>query len=77
MLEDLKPPTRTHGSCKVGTVAERLEDNDRKILLDAVMDKEKWPVKTLAKALSDRGIQISDSPIYAHRAKTCICFRLD
>ena len=76
MLEGLTPPTRTHGSCKVGTVAERLEDNDRKILLDAVMDKEKWPVKTLAKALSDRGIQISDSPIYAHRAKTCMCFRL-
>lgn len=77
MLEDLKPPSRLHGTCKVGIIADRLEEKDRKILLDAVLDKENWPVKTLAKALSDRGVQISDSPIYNHRAKTCVCFRLE
>jgi hypothetical protein len=77
MLEDLKPPSRQRGTCKVGIIADRLDDHNRKILLEAVLDAENWPVKTLAKALSDRGLQISDSPIYNHRAKTCVCFRLE
>jgi predicted HTH domain antitoxin len=75
MLEGLKPPTRTHGSCKVGIIANTLEAKDKEILLSAVANLADWPIKTLAKALADRGIQISDSPLYNHRAKTCACFR--
>lgn len=75
MLEGLKPPTKPSGSCKVGTLAASLDETDKKILLAAVADASKWPVKTLAKALSDRGLQISDSPIYNHRSKACACFR--
>jgi hypothetical protein len=74
MLEGLTPP-KSRGTCKVNTVAVTLNDKDRDIFLVAVMDSENWPVKSLCKALSDRGIQISDSPIYNHRGKTCACFR--
>ena len=75
MLEGLKPPTKIHGSCKVGVVAKTLDEKDKDILFTAVANQKDWPVKALVKALSERGIQISDSPIYNHRAKTCACFR--
>jgi hypothetical protein len=75
MLEGMKPPTKTHGTCKVGLVAMTLEPKDRDILLAAVDNAKEWPVKTLSKALNERGLQISDSPLYNHRAKTCACFR--
>lgn len=75
MLEGMKPPAKTHGTCKVGIVGATLEDKDKKILFDAVANTQDWPIKTLAKALGERGIQISDSPLYNHRAKTCACFR--
>ena len=75
MLEGLTPPKKFTGTCKVGLLADGLNELDRKILLDAVADAEAWPVKTLSKALSERGLQISDSPIYNHRNKTCACFR--
>jgi hypothetical protein len=52
-----------------------LEPKDRDILLAAVDNVKDWPVKTLSKALNERGLQISDSPLYNHRAKTCACFR--
>jgi hypothetical protein len=75
MLEGLKPPRKTHGTCKVGIIANTLEAKDRVILLSAVDNAKEWPVKTLSKALNERGLQISDSPLYNHRAKTCACFR--
>jgi hypothetical protein len=75
MLEGLTPPQLNKGSCKVGIIAETLSESDKKILFDAVADSDRWPVKTLSKALSEKGIQVSDSPIYNHRAKTCACFR--
>jgi hypothetical protein len=75
MLENLTPPAPNKSSCKIGLIAEGLSESDKKILLDAVADQERWPVKTLSKALSERGLQVSDSPIYNHRAKTCACYR--
>lgn len=75
MLEGLTPPSRTRGTCKVGIVGSTLDAKDRQILFEAVANGKDWPVKTLANALAERGIQISDSPLYNHRAKTCACFR--
>jgi hypothetical protein len=75
MLEGLKPPPKSNGSCKVGRLASTLDEADKKILLGAIEDSTNWPVKTLAKALSDRGLQISDSPLYNHRSKACACYR--
>lgn len=75
MLEGLTPPSKFYGTCKVATIAATLSEADKKILLEAVGNKEAWPIKTLVKALSERGLQISDSPLTSHRAKTCVCFR--
>lgn len=75
MLEGLTPPPPNARTCKVGSVAATLSDTDKDILLKAVMDADNWPVKTLSRALSERGLQISDSPIYNHRSKACACFR--
>lgn len=75
MLENLRPPEKFKGSCKVATEAQKLTDSDREIFLAAVLDKESWPVKTLARELGNLGIQISDSPISSHRAKSCACYR--
>lgn len=73
MLEGLTPPVIGR-SCKVATEAAKLSDSDKKILLDAVADKDRWPVKTLSRALSERGIMLSETPITNHRQRTCVCF---
>jgi hypothetical protein len=73
MLENLTPPIIGR-SCKVATEAAKLRESDKKILFDAIADRERWPVKTLSRALSERGIQLSDTPITNHRQKTCVCF---
>jgi hypothetical protein len=75
MLENLTPPVKNKGSCKVATVVASMSEADRTILLNAVDDTESWPVKTLSKELSSLGVLISDSPIYNHRSKSCACYR--
>ena len=74
MLEGLTPPNLNKRSCKVGTILEGLNEADRKILSAAVADSSNWPVKSLSKALADRGIMVSDSPLYNHRSENCACF---
>ena len=73
MLEDLKPPTAKR-SCKVGVIAATLTDKDKEILFSAIADAENWPIKALSRALGERGLIISDSPLNNHRAKACVCF---
>jgi hypothetical protein len=75
MLEDLKPPAPFRGSCKVGQIMLTLSKADQEILTGAIFDTANWPVKTLARALGEKGIQVSDTPITAHRFKNCACFR--
>jgi hypothetical protein len=72
MLENLKPPTKSR-PCKVTQVANQLSEQDRKIMIAAIDDAEKWPVKTLSKELRKLGIEISESPMYRHRGKSCGC----
>jgi len=71
MLEDLKPPSARR-SCKVGAVLNNLSDKDRDILSKAIYSPE-WTVKGLSRALIERGIQISESPLTNHRQKSCAC----
>jgi hypothetical protein len=75
MLEDLRPPTALRGSCKVGQIMESLSQSDQEILTAAIFDTANWPVKTLSRALTDKGLQISDTPLTSHRFKNCACFR--
>lgn len=74
MLEGLAPLS-SRGSCKVAAVAESLSDADKAILFQAIEDKISWPIRTLARALSERGIVISDTPLTAHRNQSCVCYR--
>jgi hypothetical protein len=75
MLEDLKPPSPFKGSCKVGQIMLTLDKADQEILSAAIFDSANWPVKTLSRALTEKGLQISDTPITSHRFKNCACFR--
>ena len=73
MLEGLTPPTAKR-SCKVSVIAATLSDKDKEILLSAIADSENWPIKALSRALGERGIMISDSPLNNHRARACVCY---
>lgn len=73
MLEDLTPPVIGR-TCKVQTVAQTLSESDRKILLEAIANKDLWPIKTLSRALKGKGLELSDTPLANHRAKACVCF---
>jgi hypothetical protein len=72
MLEGLTPPERVT-SCAVRWLRENLDDADREILDKALLNFDAWPHKTLSKALSDRGVMISDKPIRRHRTGLCSC----
>lgn len=72
MLNDLKPPVK-QSNCKVRSIAESLDEKDRKIFYDAVGDLPNWPARTLSVALQDRSIMISDLSITKHRQKRCSC----
>jgi hypothetical protein len=72
MLEGLTPPERVF-SCLVRTLRDGLDGHDQVILDLAIADDVSWPSKTLAVALTERGLPISDKPIRKHRAGLCSC----
>lgn len=74
LLDDLSLEAKRR-TCKVQTVAQEMDDKDRAIFLDAVMDL-RWPAKRLEGELKKRNVQISDTPINAHRGKTCSCWKI-
>lgn len=73
MLENLTPPQRIT-PCRVREILSSLDKKDQDILVAALADPN-WGDKTLARALSERGIKISDTPIRNHRSKGCSCAR--
>ena len=72
MLEGLSRPVPSTGYCKVADIASQLDDNDRKVLLEATADVS-WPAKALARQLRERGVQVSDTTILRHRRSECPC----
>ena len=72
MLEGLSKPIPVTGYCKVGDIASKLDDNDRKVLLEATADAS-WPAKALSRQLRERGVQVSDTTILRHRRSECPC----
>ena len=72
MLEGLTPPVKEL-PCAVRKMFERLDESDQSILVKALEDEETWPAKTLARALADKGLVISDGPIRKHRINRCSC----
>jgi uncharacterized protein (DUF1778 family) len=72
VLENLRPRAKEK-TCKVKSIALRLDESDAKILLDAA-DDPTWSGKALSRALKDRGLEISDTTLLRHRDKTCPCY---
>jgi len=72
VLEGLEP-SKYSPVCKVREIADTLEESDRKILMDAVNDSDKWGAIALRNALNKRGLQVSDKPITRHREGRCDC----
>lgn len=65
MLEGMTPPPRkTQG--RIAEILESLDDKDREILLNALDDKA-WSSSALAKALTARGVKVSESVIQRYR----------
>ena len=72
MLEDLQPPKRIT-PCAVRSLREGLKETDQVIFDAAMSNFEAWPAKTLADALTERGLLISEKPIRKHRLMGCSC----
>lgn len=71
LLKGMQPPTRLRG-CFVAAEAEKLEPEDRKILLAACKDPA-WSVTALERSLRERGVMLSRSTITRHRNGMCQC----
>ena len=66
------PPVR-RTPCKVRTILEQLDENDRGILVKALADDDAWSGNALGRALSQRGLVITEKPIRKHRNRECSC----
>lgn len=75
MLEDLKPNKRSY-PCKVRTIKDGLELEDR-IRLESAMRDKSFAAWALHTALKDKGIYIGDKTIRRHRDGDCSCSRLN
>lgn len=73
LLGDLAAPKRSF-PCRIRELANSLDADDAQILLDAC-ENPKWSIIGLSRQLKERGLMVSESPIKAHRAKACSCFR--
>ena len=74
MLDGLQP-AHLVSVCKVTLVVNSLEENDAKILTEALKDLEKWTSHSLATALNARGIIITRETLATHRRQACRCYR--
>lgn len=73
LLKDLKPPVKVK-PCYVAMAAEKLEKEDKQILLEAVLNPE-WAIIPLSTALAQRGINLSRTTLERHRKGLCQCFK--
>ena len=74
MLEDLTPPVKVR-RCKVGRILDSLDDKDQAILQKALDNHHVWPVKTLSRELTARGLSVTEGPISLHRSSSCGCYK--
>jgi hypothetical protein len=72
MLEGMTPTVKVY-PCRVRTVAESLDGSDLKIYMDAMSNSAAWTNNGLARALTDRGLKISETSIRTHRRGECSC----
>lgn len=75
ILDNLTPSPRLY-PCKVRTVLTELDDDDRKILEEAIADTKAWTNNGLARSIQSRGIDLKPEPIRQHRLGECSCSRI-
>lgn len=79
MLENLEKhrPKRGRKSqpCRLKQLMATLDENDRRILDDAIADTYTWTSRGLWTALVAKGVDISYMAIYNHRSALCQCAR--
>jgi hypothetical protein len=69
MLEGLVPPKKMT-PCKLREIVMSLDEQDKTILRDALANRDIWSRKSLATALTARGLTISEKGI-ARRDNPC------
>lgn len=76
LLDELNKPPMKKWPCAVRRVIATLDKDDAEILTVAVVNED-WPVRTLSQTLKTKGITLGETPIKAHRLKTCSCWAED
>jgi len=61
--------------CKTMRLRKNLDESDQKIMDNALKDSETWSDYHLSKALTARGLEISEMSIKRHRQGMCSCSR--
>lgn len=74
MLENLEPVVNVL-PCKVRTTLKQLEAKDAEILNKALSD-DRWTAYSLSRALSERGLALSDKVISKHQSNGCSCAKI-
>lgn len=72
VLDNFTPPVPVR-NCKTRAILESLDAKDRAILEAALADHETWTTGTLARALSQRGLDIKSDTLGIHRRGQCSC----
>ena len=72
MLENLTPLDKAR-TCKVRTIMEQLEPDDRVRFQAFLTDTETWSSNGLSKALNTVGVFVSANTIHKHRQRACAC----
>jgi hypothetical protein len=73
MALNLKASNIAGDKCKVIRTAQQLDDEDRKIFLDAIADEDSWSAYALDIELRKRGIVCTNDTIMMHRRGVCRC----
>lgn len=74
ILENFEPPKKNY-ACKIRSILIDLELEDKKVLVAALKDTDRWPAKTLSNALKQRGVSLVDASITRHRQGLCSCLK--
>ncbi len=71
MLENLET-ARKIWPCKIRSVLETLSESDQKIMVDAIANPD-WSTLGLARALTERGLPVTEPSLKRHRDNLCSC----
>ena len=74
LLDDMTPPVIV-SSCRVRSIADSLDEADKKIFMAALADP-RWSNRALATAMNDRGFELGVSSIQKHKSRGCSCSKI-